>query len=406
MTALNPNAFKADSAASILNRHGIEVLLIDDQPMIGEAVRRMLASETDIRFHYCSDPALAIKKAEEISPTVILQDLVMPGIDGLTLVKYLRANPKTRDLPLIVLSTKEEPVTKAEAFALGANDYLVKLPDKVELIARLRHHSRGYINLLERNEAYRALVESQKALAAELAEAAAYVQSLLPPPLEGKIRSWWKFIPSTQLGGDAFGYHWLDDDHLGFYLLDVCGHGVGAALLSISAMNVMRSQALPHTDFHNPGETLSALNEAFQMEKHNNMYFTIWYGVYTASTRMLRYASAGHPPALLIHKDLAGAVTTTELTGRGMVLGAMPGLVYTSHQCLVPEPSVLLVVSDGTYEITQADGTMWPFEAFTNLLVRATAEGKSEIEELSQAVHQIHGPGPLEDDFSIVKFQF
>jgi phosphoserine phosphatase RsbU/P len=403
---MNPNAVKPESAASVLTRHGIEVLLIDDQPMIGEAVRRMLASEPDIRFHYCNDPAQAIKKAEEISPTVILQDLVMPGIDGLTLVKYLRANAKTRDLPLIVLSTKEEPVTKAEAFALGANDYLVKLPDKVELIARIRHHSRGYINYLERNEAYRALVASQQALAAELAEAAAYVQSLLPPPLEGAIRTHWKYIPSTQLGGDAFGYHWLDHDHLCLYLLDVCGHGVGAALLSISAMNVMRSQALPNTNFCDPGETLSALNEAFQMEKHNNMYFTIWYGVYQPSNRTLRFASAGHPPALLMQKNPEGIVTTAELTGRGMVLGAMPGMVYTSHQCNVPEHSVLYVLSDGTYEITQTDGSMWNFEDFTALLARATADGKSEIEELSDFVHQLHGKGPLEDDFSIVKFQF
>ena len=103
---MNPNAAKSESVASALTHHEIKVLLIDDQPMIGEAVRRMLASEADIRFHYCGDPAQAIKMAEEISPTVILQDLVMPGIDGLTLVSYLRANAKTHDLPLIVLSTK------------------------------------------------------------------------------------------------------------------------------------------------------------------------------------------------------------------------------------------------------------------------------------------------------------
>jgi len=140
--------------------------------MIGEAVRRMLAPEADIRFHYCSDPAEALKMARELAPTVILQDLVMPEIDGLTLVKFYRAEPALRDTPLIVLSTKEEPATKAEAFALGANDYLVKLPDRIELVARIRYHSQGYINLLERNEAYQALLASQKALAAELAEAA------------------------------------------------------------------------------------------------------------------------------------------------------------------------------------------------------------------------------------------
>lgn len=147
-----------------LTQHRITVLLVDDQAMIGEAVRRMLADEEDIDFHYCGDAAMAIKVANHISPTVILQDLVMPEVDGLTLVRYFRANEGTRDVPLIVLSSKEEPRTKAEAFALGANDYMVKLPDRLEVIARIRYHSKGYINLLERNEAYNALLESQKQL--------------------------------------------------------------------------------------------------------------------------------------------------------------------------------------------------------------------------------------------------
>lgn len=147
-----------------LTKHQITVLLVDDQAIIGEALRRMLSTESDIDFHFCQDAMLAIKMANDISPTVILQDLVMPEIEGLTLVRYFRANKATRDVPLIVLSGKEEPRTKAESFALGANDYMVKLPDRLEVIARIRYHSKGYINLLERNEAFEALLESQKQL--------------------------------------------------------------------------------------------------------------------------------------------------------------------------------------------------------------------------------------------------
>src|SRR5712691_4075371 len=143
--------------ATSLPKHAIKVLLVDDQPIIGEAIRRMLATEEDIIFRHCSDPTAALHVANEFAPTVILQDLVMPDIDGLLLVRFFRANAATRNIPLIVLSTKEEPKVKAEAFALGANDYLVKLPDKLELIARIRYHSKGYISLLERNDAYKAL---------------------------------------------------------------------------------------------------------------------------------------------------------------------------------------------------------------------------------------------------------
>jgi two-component system chemotaxis family response regulator WspR len=142
----------------------VMVLLVDDQAIVAEAVRQALADEGDIDFHYCARPDEAMKTAAYTRPTVILQDLVMPGIDGLTLVKTYRANPAMRDVPIIVLSTKEEPVIKSAAFAAGANDYLVKLPDRIELVARIRYHSRSYVNLLQRDEAYRALRQSQQQL--------------------------------------------------------------------------------------------------------------------------------------------------------------------------------------------------------------------------------------------------
>lgn len=140
------------------------VLLVDDQAMIGEAIRRALVGQPNMEFHYCSDPGRAVEIAEKIRPTVILQDLVMPNIDGLALVRQYRRNPLTKDIPIIVLSTKEEAAIKSDAFAAGANDYLVKLPDNVELIARIRYHSKGYLTQLQRDEAYRALRESQQAL--------------------------------------------------------------------------------------------------------------------------------------------------------------------------------------------------------------------------------------------------
>src|SRR5256714_15290522 len=140
------------------------VLLVDDQAMVCEAVRRALANQPDIDFHYCADPREALNIANQIKPTVILQDLVMPGIDGLTLVSQFRANPATKDIPIIVLSTNENPQVKSQAFAFGANDYLVKLPDKIELIARIRYHSKAHVNLAQRDAAYRALRESQQQL--------------------------------------------------------------------------------------------------------------------------------------------------------------------------------------------------------------------------------------------------
>jgi PleD family two-component response regulator len=105
------------------------VLLVDDQAFVAQAVSRLLADLPDIDLHYCSDPIDAIKEANRIKPTVILQDLVMPSIDGLDLVRLFRANRETAEIPIIVLSSEDDSHVKSQAFAMGANDYLVKLPD-------------------------------------------------------------------------------------------------------------------------------------------------------------------------------------------------------------------------------------------------------------------------------------
>ncbi|HQE80231.1 MAG TPA: SpoIIE family protein phosphatase [Syntrophorhabdaceae bacterium] len=386
-----------------LTVHGIRVFLVDDQLMVGETVRRMLAGEDDISFFFCQDPTAAIKMATEVSPTVILQDLVMPEVDGLTLVKFYRVHPKLKDVPLIVLSSKEEAITKAEAFRVGANDYLVKLPDKIELIARIRYHSKGYINLLQKNEAYDALLKSQQALAAQLASAANHVLSLLPPPIKnGPIMTDWYYIPSAQLGGDTFGYHWIDKEHFAVYLLDVCDHGVVPALLSVSALNDLRTQTLPDTDFRSPEMVLKALNETFQMEKHNNLYFTIWYGVYNIKTRKLRYGCAGHPPALLITRDN----DIKELFTENMFIGGIPGIEYRCAETDVPLDCTLYVLSDGCYEITRGDGTIWGLNSLKTFLLSERGRPGSELEGLYRFVHEMSGKETLDDDFSIVKITF
>jgi phosphoserine phosphatase RsbU/P len=391
------------TATPTLTQHSIIVLLVDDQLIIGEAVRRMLAGESDIIFRFCNDSTIAVQKAEEIKPTLILQDLVMPQIDGLTLVKNYRANPALKDVPLIVLSTKEEPKTKAEAFSLGANDYLVKLPDKIELIARIRYHSNAYINLLQRNEAYAALVESQQELAGELAEAASYVRDLLPAEQEGDIAAKWKFITSTSLGGDAFGYHWIDEDHFAMYLLDVCGHGVGAALLSVSAMNVITNGTLPQVDFHKPDQVITGLNAAFPMEKQHNMYFTIWYGVFEKSTRKLAYASAGHPPAVLVKTGADGAPESVPLRTPAMPVGALSVSKFQSAEIEVPAGSKLYIFSDGTYEIKRPDGSMMELDEFVTLLAKPSAENK--LDSILNEARSQQGKETFVDDFSIIEFQ-
>lgn len=148
----------------------ITVLLVDDQMLVKEKIRLALQKEADISFHYCADPASALAAALECKPTVILQDLVLQDANGLDLLEQYRAHPALAEVPVIMLSSTDEPTVKKQAFIGGANDYVVKSYDTIELIARIRYHSRFYINLLQRNAAYAALRESQQLLQQKNAE--------------------------------------------------------------------------------------------------------------------------------------------------------------------------------------------------------------------------------------------
>ena len=162
----------------------LKVLLVDDQRIIGEAVRRMLRTQPDIEYHFCQHAEEAIATAESIQPTLILQDLVLPNIDGLEMVRQFRANPITATVPIIVLSSKEDAVTKADSFRAGANDYIVKLPEEIELLARVRYHSTAYILRLKLDAQQKEL-EQQK----EAAEAATRAKSTFLANMSHELRT-------------------------------------------------------------------------------------------------------------------------------------------------------------------------------------------------------------------------
>jgi sigma-B regulation protein RsbU (phosphoserine phosphatase) len=392
-----------ESALFFATRHQtVRVLLIDDQRIIGEAVRRMLEGAIDIEYHFVQDPNEAIAKAKTIEPTVILQDLVMPGVDGIELVKQFRTDPLTQWIPLVVLSSKEEAATKAEAFAAGANDYLVKLPDPVELIARIRYHSSAYLAILERQEAYEALEASQQQLAAELSEAADYVRSQFSAPRQTeRVTASWLFKPCSSLGGDAFGYFDIDDDHFGLFLLDVCNHGIGCALLSVTAMNALQHQAFIDVDYREPIQVMDALNITFPMEKHNNLYFTIWYGVFQWSSRTLRYSSAGHPPAILLTPE-----NVELLRCSAPPVGSFEGIKFEEAKTRIPERSKLYVYSDGIYEIQMQDGKELEFSTFLDELKKPEATSGQKLNEILATMTRLQGRAHFDDDVSMMELLF
>ena len=157
---------------------------------------------------------------------------MMPEMDGYEACIKLKSDPRTSDIPIIFLTAKTQDEDEQKGFELGAVDYITKPISPPTVLARVKTHLqlKQVRDVLKEKNA--ALLASRQALAAELAQAADYVVSLIPAPLsEGAVTTAWRFFPCAQLGGDSFGYHWIDEDNFAMYLLDVCGHGVGSALL-------------------------------------------------------------------------------------------------------------------------------------------------------------------------------
>jgi serine phosphatase RsbU (regulator of sigma subunit) len=246
------------------------------------------------------------------------------------------------------------------------------------------------------------LAQSQE-LDRDLGRASHYVQSLLPQPLHsGPVRVDWHFQPSTQVGGDVFGYHQLDENRLVLYLVDVSGHGVGAAMHGVAVLGSLRQQTLPDTDYGKPAQVLERLNAMYPMEGHAGMFFTIWYGVLDRRGWVLDYASAGHHPSFVWSPDGA---PLQALHTPNLVIGAMEGVPFAAARATLMPGQRLYIFSDGVFEIVTPEGRTWALEDFLPLLGQPPEGGVSEPEHLFKVVQGLARPGPLDDDFSLVVAQ-
>lgn len=242
-------------------------------------------------------------------------------------------------------------------------------------------------------------VDHAEALDRDLDRARQYVKSLLPPPGEaGPLSVAWHFQPSAALGGDGFGYFALDGQRWAGFLLDVAGHGVGPAMHSVTVMNLLRRRSLPEADLAQPAQVLAALNATFPMEEHDGLFFTIWYGVYDAAARRLRYASGGHHPAYLRR---AGEPTPQPLRTRNLMIGASAGARFTDAECDIAAGDRLYLFSDGVFEAVDGEGRDLGLGDFLPLL-SASAPGPDEPARLHAAAMARRRPGPPEDDCSLL----
>jgi sigma-B regulation protein RsbU (phosphoserine phosphatase) len=382
----------------------IPILLVDDDRIHSRLLQARLQREGYGVTMAPSGPE-GIELARRHRPVVVLCDWLMEGMDGVEVCQAFRADPALASTYFILLTSRSRVEDRVLGLDSGADDFLSKPVDQEELLARVR----SGVRLYQANERLQGLADElqrQKSrLDAELAEAAGYVRSLLPEVIEGAVGVRSRFVPSHELGGDVFDYFWIDDDHLALYLADASGHGLAAAFPSISVHNLLRSRSF-RVDPRQPAAVLASLNTSFTMERQQGRYLTMWYGVYERRRRTLRFASAGHPPALLWSAEVN--VPLSQLSGHGLALGLFEESTYVSTSVPLQGPFSLLLYSDGIYEVPAADGTMGTLSDFIRLVedCRPLLREQDGLDRLVQEVRRRTGGVGFLDDYALVHAEF
>ncbi|NET00968.1 MAG: SpoIIE family protein phosphatase [Sphaerospermopsis sp. SIO1G1] len=375
-----------------------QILVIDDDLSTQILLKRMLEKQ-GYQVITASNGKEGILQALTSPPALIICDWIMPGLNGLEVCDRIKKDPQLSTTFFILLTSLDSVSDRVKGLDAGADDFISKPIEQNELKARVRAGLR--LHQLNRD------LQTQKLLLeTELAEAAEYVKSLLPLPMNEPLGINSRFIPSRQLGGDCFDYYWLDCDHIAIYLLDTAGHGLRATLPSVSVLNLLRSRALKGLNYYQPSQVLTALNNTFQINYQNDKYFTIWYGVYNQKTRQLVYASAGHPPGVLISGNSPNTTETKLLKTPGVPVGMFPDSKYVDEYCQINSLSNLYIFSDGTYEIIQSDGRLWSLNGFIQLLVSLQNSVDYQLDYILNYLTKLNSKDVFDDDLSILQVKF
>lgn len=380
------------------------ILLVDDEPLARMVARRQLAKR-QYRVLEAQNGLEALAILEQEPVDLVLSDWMMPGLDGPGLCEAIKGHEHYRTIHFILMTGLDQPEKIAEGLRRGADDFLPKAASEQEIFSRVSSGLRARQLMFDLAESNRLLSQKQAELHAELRSASDFVRSLLPQPgeLVPGVQLQWKFLPSSHLGGDLFQVTRWGEDHIGLMVLDMSGHGIGAALRAVALAMFFNGEHIQKTfPSYDPGEIVTFLNQKNPMTEEGE-YFTIWIGVWQPSTRWLRYASAGHPGSILVKTDRSSVV----LGGKSWPIGFSNEMVYATETVNVQAGDRLYLFSDGIYEVMNGQGEIWGRKRLQEAIVavgdRDMIEGLTSILEKSRAwIHQ----ELFEDDVALVGLEF
>jgi len=390
-----------------------KILIVDDSEDIRVLLKRILA-KTGYDVTEATGGEEALFLAEAIRPDLVLLDIVMPGMDGFTVCEELGRKGLLTDVPVIFLSARSDTADKVRGLETGGSDYITKPFEKAEVLARVENQLKIRRLTCELKRSNARLSEKQAVLDEDLRAAAGIQQSLLPrtvPDIEGLVIAW-KFMPSHVIGGDMFNVFRLDEDHVGMYMIDVSGHGVPSALITVSVSQALepnsgritkeRTYEAPGYRITSPGRVMEALDREYPIERFGK-YFTIVYLVINTRTGAVTYSNAAHPSPLIVRGD--GSMEP--LDKGGTIIGLDGRLPFEEEEKSLRKGDRVVLFTDGVVEYQDSSGEFFGENRLYSLLSDLRNEGVEALLDTVVSAIQGFGKGAeVQDDITLVALEY
>jgi sigma-B regulation protein RsbU (phosphoserine phosphatase) len=365
------------------------ILIVDDVPANVDVLVQALRGEYQLSV--AIDGVTALRSIDKLLPDLVLLDIVMPGLDGYEVCRQLRLSPRTREIPVMFLSSLEDVRDKAKGFEAGGNDYLVKPFEILEVKARVRS--------LLRAKAYADAIKEK--IASELRIAREIQMGILPPDVAAVtngtgLEAHAILEPAQQVGGDLYEVVRTADGNLVVVMGDVSGKGIPAALFMAVTMTLVRAMA---PDLRRPEEILRRVNDALVSHNPRNMFVTLLCATYEAKTGQLTYASAAHPAPVLLREGNARFLPQEP----ELPAGIRPGLAVASQSMQLQPGDVVVFYTDGVTEAFNVAGNLYGDQRLLQDLARSSGTSAAQTTAaLLQSVRDHAGDHPQSDDIAVL----
>lgn len=380
---------------------GSRIFFIDDEKAWHFAVSQALEPYPDLNLHCALPSDDIVTQVVAFKPTVILLDLRLAEYEGLELADQFNNHDLLRDVPIVVMSSNDQSSTKSNALSRGANDFLVKLPDGMELAARMRQWSRIYYDHVELKRLQQRLEQRTQNFEDDIRFAEKVQRSVLTEvPKMDYVRAGLSFLPCGGISGDFYHFNTDQEDGYDIFVGDATGHGIAAAFISMMAhvalFQLSRSDVLE--------EILSTLNATLVATIPRGHFMTAAM-VRIREEGTLIACSAGHPPVLIAPND-GGELKS--LNAKALPLGiTATAIAYTEQFTRLKRGDKVLIYTDGIYEWENQHGEAYGEERLREAFSAVRhASAQQVVDKLYHEVEMFCGGGTATDDITVVCLEY